>query len=68
MLTLWLPAEHGIANTLPGYTSHTCGVGAVVINDKRELLVVQERCVLLTPTCILRALFSLSLFSLSLFL
>eukprot|EP00040_Diaphanoeca_grandis_P024740 m.136355 g.136355 ORF g.136355 m.136355 type:complete len:372 (+) comp29844_c1_seq1:131-1246(+) len=40
MLTLWIPAD--LPNTLPGYTSHTLGVGAVVINDKNEILIVQE--------------------------
>ena len=43
MLTLWLPAERGVPNTLPGYTSHSVGVGAVVINADRQVLVVQER-------------------------
>ena len=43
MCTYWLPAELGIPNTLPAYTSHTVGVGAVVINEKGEVLVVQEK-------------------------
>jgi hypothetical protein len=43
MLTLWIPAEKGVENTLPGYTTHTVGVGAVVVNAKNEILVVQER-------------------------
>eukprot|EP00041_Stephanoeca_diplocostata_P015190 m.288258 g.288258 ORF g.288258 m.288258 type:complete len:379 (+) comp19959_c0_seq2:107-1243(+) len=40
MLTKWLP---GGKNPLPGYTSHSLGVGAVVINDRNEVLVVQEK-------------------------
>lgn len=40
MLTLWVPDT---PNTLPGYTSHTVGVGAVVFNQRGELLAVQER-------------------------
>lgn len=43
MLTYWIPGETGVPNTLPGYTSHTVGVGAVVINNKGEVLVVQEK-------------------------
>jgi len=43
MLTLWIPKDQGVENTLPGYTSHTVGVGGVVINDNNEILVVQEK-------------------------
>jgi len=43
MLTLWIPGEHGVENTLPRYTTHTVGVGAVVMNEKNEILVVQEK-------------------------
>ncbi|XP_078443107.1 nudix hydrolase 2-like [Wolffia australiana] len=41
MLVYWIPSvEH---NTLPANASHRVGVGAFVMNDKREILVVQER-------------------------
>jgi len=44
MLTYFFPAEDGVTpNTLPPYTTHTAGVGAVVLNEQREILVVQER-------------------------
>ena len=43
MLTLWIPGANGVEDTLPGYTTHTVGVGAVVLNTKNEILVVQER-------------------------
>merc|ERR1712091_276535 len=41
MLTHWLP--EGESNPLPGYTSHSLGVGAVVINEHNQILVVQEK-------------------------
>ncbi|KAL3725197.1 hypothetical protein ACJRO7_030239 [Eucalyptus globulus] len=40
MLVRWLPEE--TLDTLPANTSHRVGVGAFVLNDKREVLVVQE--------------------------
>ncbi|CAG9464324.1 unnamed protein product [Pedinophyceae sp. YPF-701] len=40
MLTNWLPDT---PSTLPANASHQVGVGAFVINSKREVLVVQER-------------------------
>lgn len=40
MLTRWLPDSE---NKLPPNASHQVGVGAVVINARREVLVVQER-------------------------
>lgn len=43
MLALWLPEEQGEPCTLPSYTSHTVGVGAMVIDEEQRLLVVQER-------------------------
>ncbi|KAK9224241.1 hypothetical protein WN944_012691 [Citrus x changshan-huyou] len=39
MLVYWIP---GGANTLPANASHRVGVGAFVMNGKREVLVVQE--------------------------
>ncbi|KAL4858595.1 Nudix hydrolase 2 [Chlorella vulgaris] len=39
MLTLWLPDTE---NKLPPNASHQVGVGAVVMNQQREILVVQE--------------------------
>ena len=33
---------HDSENMLPGYTTHTMGVGAVVINERREILALQE--------------------------
>ena len=33
---------HDSENMLPGYTTHTMGVGAVVINAQREILALQE--------------------------
>jgi hypothetical protein len=40
-LTYWFPGEKGVANSLPSYNTHTVGVGAAVMNEKGELLVVQ---------------------------
>ncbi|XP_074358595.1 nudix hydrolase 2-like [Apium graveolens] len=39
MLAYWIPAT---AHTLPANASHTVGIGAFIMNDKREILVVQE--------------------------
>ena len=41
MLTHWLP--EGEENKLPPNASHQVGVGAFVMNERREVLVVQER-------------------------
>ncbi|KAK7292490.1 hypothetical protein RIF29_08271 [Crotalaria pallida] len=40
MLVHWIP-ESG--STIPANASHRVGVGALVVNEKREILVVQER-------------------------
>ncbi|KAI3686137.1 hypothetical protein L1987_79810 [Smallanthus sonchifolius] len=40
MLVNWIPET---TNTIPANASHRVGVGAIVLNDKRELLVVQEK-------------------------
>ncbi|XP_043687380.1 nudix hydrolase 2-like [Telopea speciosissima] len=40
MLVYWIPET---PNTIPANASHRVGVGACVINDKREVLVVQEK-------------------------
>ncbi|KAJ4976792.1 hypothetical protein NE237_001898 [Protea cynaroides] len=40
MLVYWIPES---PNTIPANASHQVGVGAFVINDKREMLVVQEK-------------------------
>eukprot|EP00898_Chlorokybus_atmophyticus_P001395 jgi/Chlat1/2256/Chrsp17S02569 len=40
MLTHWLP---GVADNLPSNPSHQVGVGAFVLNERNEMLVVQER-------------------------
>ncbi|KAF3615088.1 Nudix hydrolase 10 [Capsicum annuum] len=39
MLVYWIPK---IENTIPGNASHRVRIGAIVLNEKRELLVVQE--------------------------
>ncbi|XP_042497182.1 nudix hydrolase 2-like [Macadamia integrifolia] len=39
MLVYWIPET---PNTIPANASHRVGVGACVINDKKEMLVVQE--------------------------
>eukprot|EP00250_Pteridium_aquilinum_P019923 c24625_g4_i1 orf=77-964(+) len=39
MLTLWIPR---FPSTLPANASHQVGVGAIVINERNEILVVQE--------------------------
>ncbi|KAK6777007.1 hypothetical protein RDI58_023724 [Solanum bulbocastanum] len=39
MLVYWIPEAE---NTIPANASHRVGIGAIVLNDKRELLVVQE--------------------------
>eukprot|EP00250_Pteridium_aquilinum_P008275 c17820_g1_i1 orf=162-998(+) len=39
MLTHWIPES---PSTLPANASHQVGVGAIVINDQNEILVVQE--------------------------
>ncbi|XWS69964.1 hypothetical protein CRYUN_Cryun03dG0008600 [Craigia yunnanensis] len=41
MLTYWIPNEPCL---LPGTPSHQIGVAGFVINDKREVLVVKEKC------------------------
>ncbi|GLT32253.1 hypothetical protein SLA2020_069320 [Shorea laevis] len=41
MLTYWIPSEPCL---LPASPSHQIGVTAFVINDKREVLVVKEKC------------------------
>ncbi|XP_076897602.1 nudix hydrolase 2-like [Bidens hawaiensis] len=40
MLVNWIPET---TNTIPANATHRVGVGAVVLNDKREILVVQEK-------------------------
>eukprot|EP00747_Dinoflagellata_sp_TGD_P027507 gnl/TRDRNA2_/TRDRNA2_132656_c0_seq2.p1 gnl/TRDRNA2_/TRDRNA2_132656_c0~~gnl/TRDRNA2_/TRDRNA2_132656_c0_seq2.p1 ORF type:complete len:287 (+),score=46.59 gnl/TRDRNA2_/TRDRNA2_132656_c0_seq2:65-925(+) len=40
VLTKWLPSS---PNLLPGYNTHTAGVGCLVMNDRNEVLAVQER-------------------------
>ncbi|KAI3466490.1 hypothetical protein Pfo_023153 [Paulownia fortunei] len=40
MLVNWLPST---ANTLPANASHRVGIGAFVLNEKNEVLVVQEK-------------------------
>ncbi|XP_042383171.1 nudix hydrolase 2-like [Zingiber officinale] len=40
MLVYWIPATQ---NTLPVNATHRVGVGAFVMNDKREVLAVQEK-------------------------
>lgn len=40
MLVHWIPES---TNTLPANASHRVGIGAFVTNDKREVLVVQEK-------------------------
>eukprot|EP00752_Nemacystus_decipiens_P017182 g15392.t2 len=39
MLNMWLPST---ANQLPGNASHQVGVGALVLNDQGDVLVVRE--------------------------
>ncbi|PON87970.1 Nudix hydrolase 6-like [Trema orientale] len=41
MLVKWIPET---ADTLPANASHRVGIGAFVMNDNREVLVVQEKC------------------------
>ncbi|EGG20163.1 hypothetical protein DFA_07283 [Cavenderia fasciculata] len=40
MLTKWLPQDK---NRLPDYTSHFIGCGGLVINDKKEILLITEK-------------------------
>ncbi|CAK7324498.1 unnamed protein product [Dovyalis caffra] len=40
MLVYWIPDT---PSTIPANASHRVGVGAIVLNDKREVLVVQEK-------------------------
>ncbi|GJX56539.1 NUDIX hydrolase 2-like protein isoform X1 [Tanacetum coccineum] len=40
MLVKWIPET---INTIPANASHRVGIGAIVLNDKREMLVVQEK-------------------------
>ncbi|KAL3725189.1 hypothetical protein ACJRO7_030234 [Eucalyptus globulus] len=42
MLVCWLPETSDTPDTIPDNASHRVGVGAFVLNDKREVLVVQE--------------------------
>ena len=41
MMTRWLPENE--PNQLPGYATNYIGVGGFVLNDKNELLVIQEK-------------------------
>jgi hypothetical protein len=41
MLTHWL--DENDPNQLPTYATSTLGVGGLVVNKKREVLVIQER-------------------------
>ncbi|EGC37148.1 hypothetical protein DICPUDRAFT_91689 [Dictyostelium purpureum] len=44
LLTKWLPSpESNDPNKLPQYTSHFIGCGGVVINDKKEILLITEK-------------------------
>ncbi|OMP04224.1 hypothetical protein COLO4_09832 [Corchorus olitorius] len=40
MLVSWIPDT---PNTIPANATHRVGVGAIILNDKREILVVQEK-------------------------
>ncbi|KAK9939764.1 hypothetical protein M0R45_016453 [Rubus argutus] len=40
MLVYWIPKT---TNTIPANASHRVGVGAIILNDEREMLVVQEK-------------------------
>uniref|UniRef100_A0A3Q7GPW6 Pre-nudix hydrolase domain-containing protein n=1 Tax=Solanum lycopersicum TaxID=4081 RepID=A0A3Q7GPW6_SOLLC len=40
MLVSWLP---GTANTIPANATHRVGIGAFVVNERNEVLVVQEK-------------------------
>ncbi|CDP13716.1 unnamed protein product [Coffea canephora] len=40
MLVNWIPV---IDNTIPANATHRVSIGAIIVNDKRELLVVQEK-------------------------
>ncbi|XP_040361827.1 nudix hydrolase 10 [Rosa chinensis] len=40
MLVYWIPET---TNTIPANASHRVGVGAIILNDKNEMLVVQEK-------------------------
>jgi ADP-ribose pyrophosphatase YjhB (NUDIX family) len=39
VLNAWLSPDE---NLMPGYTTHTAGIGAVVMNERREILALQE--------------------------
>jgi hypothetical protein len=41
MLTKWLPTDS--PNTLPHYATHLIGVGGFVVNENKEILVIQEK-------------------------
>jgi len=41
VLTKWLPTDE--PNKLPGYMTNYLGVGGLVINDKKEVLVIKEK-------------------------
>ncbi|KAA3486907.1 nudix hydrolase 10-like [Gossypium australe] len=47
MLVFWIPKT---PSTIPGNATHRVGVGAIILNDKREVLVVQEKSGLLQGT------------------
>jgi len=48
-LTCWLPNTEDEPNKIPDYASHYIGVGGLVINDKNEILVIQEKYFLTKP-------------------
>ncbi|KAE8733529.1 Nudix hydrolase 8 [Hibiscus syriacus] len=47
MLVLWIPKT---PSTIPANATHRVGVGAIILNDKREVLVVQEKSGILQGT------------------
>ena len=40
-MCLW--TDETVANRLPDYADHFVGVGGIMINDKEEILLIQER-------------------------
>lgn len=48
MLVYWIPET---TNTLPANASHRVGVGAIVVNDKREVLALIYHCLIVLDKC-----------------
>lgn len=50
MLTKWLPNQQEDPDMMPNFATHFIGVGGLVMNQRKEILLVQEKFSLLNTT------------------